>query len=95
MNTAERLVQIMKEKNINKSQLSKASGVPYTTIDGIMKKGCDNIKLSTMIKLADCFQISLDYLVGRGDDYNLSTYEVDELNSYRTYLLWRKEQING
>jgi len=43
--------------------LARESGVPYTTIDGFYKKGWDNVKLSTLLKLAAYFEISLDALV--------------------------------
>ena len=55
-----KLDKLMKDRNINKNQLSKESGVPYTTIDGFYKKGTDNIKLSTLKKLAAYFECSLD-----------------------------------
>ncbi len=58
-----KLELLMKERNIeNINQLSKETGIPYTTIDGFYKKGTENIKLSTLRKLADYFHCSLDYL---------------------------------
>lgn len=62
MGFLDKLDKLMKEKNINKSQLAKESGVPYTTIDGFYKKGTENIKLSTLKKLVTYFGCSLDYL---------------------------------
>ncbi len=59
------LNELMVKKGINKSILSKESGVPYTTIDGFYKKGCDNIKLSTLEKIADYFGVTIDYLLGK------------------------------
>lgn len=59
----EKLDMLMDERGINRSQLSKASGVPYTTIVNFYEKGSDNIKLSTLRRLADYFNVSLDYLV--------------------------------
>lgn len=38
MNFTEKLDSLMREKGINKSTLSKESGIPYTTIDGFYKK---------------------------------------------------------
>lgn len=89
MNIAERLEQMMQNKGMNRRQLSIAAGIPYTTLDGISKRGCDNVKLSTLIKLADYFEISLDYLVGRGSDKHLSPAEYQELKSFKKYLEWR------
>ena len=69
MGFIEKLELLMNEKNIkNKSELSNLSGIPYTTIDGFYKKGTDNIKLSTLKKLSQCLDCSLDYLVD--DDIN-------------------------
>ena len=57
------LDKLMAEKKINKSVLAKESGIPYTTIDGFYKKGWENVKLSTLLKLASYFEISLDALI--------------------------------
>ncbi len=62
MSLTDKLDLLMKERNINKAELSRASGVPYTTIDGFYKKGSDNAKLSTLKKLCGYFGCSLDYL---------------------------------
>ncbi|MBE6001910.1 MAG: helix-turn-helix transcriptional regulator [Sarcina sp.] len=59
-----RLEYLMKKNGIsNKAELAKISGIPYTTIDGFYKKGTDNIKLSTLMKLTACLHCSLDFLV--------------------------------
>ena len=51
------LDKLMAKKAINKSILAKESGIPYTTIDGFYKKGWDNVKLSTLLKLAAYFGV--------------------------------------
>lgn len=63
----------------NTMQLSKASGVPYTTIDAFYRIGYDNVKLSTLRKLCDCLDCTLEYLVnGDPDEDNLpSTIALD------------------
>ena len=91
MNIADRLKQLMEEQNINQRQLSFLSNIPYTTIDGIRKRNCDNVKLTTLIKLADYFDVSIDFLVGRDSRLNITEYR--ELNSFRKYLEWRR--VNG
>ena len=53
---------LMAEKGINKSILSKESGIPYTTIAGFYTKGTDNVKLSTLKKLSTYFDCSIDFL---------------------------------
>ena len=38
MGLTDKLDLLMKNKNINKAELARASGVPYTTIDGFYKR---------------------------------------------------------
>ena len=61
MGLTDKLDILMKERNINKAELARESGVPYTTIDGFYKKGSENAKLSTLKKLCSYFDCSLDY----------------------------------
>jgi repressor LexA len=65
----EKLDLLMKEKGISRMGLAKESGVPYTTIVNFYEKGSENIKLSTLKRLSDYFNVSLDYLV---DDEELN-----------------------
>lgn len=67
MKLTDKLDFLMKEKDINKVELSKKSGIPYTTIINFYEKGTDNVKLSTLKKLASYFRVSLDYLVDDDD----------------------------
>ena len=62
MGLTNKLDLLMKEKNINKAELARESGIPYTTIDGFYKKGSENAKLSTLKKICAYFNCSLDYL---------------------------------
>lgn len=100
-----KLDRLMREKNINKSQLSKESGVPYTTIDGFYKKGTDNIKLSTLKKLATYFGCSLDYLAdddvpediseihtiaAHHDEENWTEAELKEIEAFKKFVLSKR-----
>jgi repressor LexA len=58
----EKLNLLMKQRNINRSELSRGSGVPYTTVVNFYEKGTENVKLSTLRKIADYLEVSLDYL---------------------------------
>ena len=78
----ETLTRLMKERGITKSTLAKESGIPYTTIDGFYKKGCDNVKLSTLQRLAKYFGVTLDYLI-YGDKIELSEHERMIITAYR------------
>ena len=87
-----KLDKLMKDKNINKSQLSKDSGVPYTTIDGFYKKGTENIKLSTLKKLSSYFGCSLDYLAD--DDIPENSISVHTIAAHHDKEDWTDEELN-
>lgn len=84
-----KLDKLMKDRNINKSQLSKESGVPYTTIDGFYKKGTDNIKLSTLKKLSSYFGCSLDYLA----DDDISEDAINTIAAHHEGEDWTDEEL--
>lgn len=87
-----KLDKLMHDRNINKSQLSKESGVPYTTIDGFYKKGTDNIKLSTLKKLASYFGCSLGYLAD--DDVPDDTSPVHTIAAHHEGEDWTEEELD-
>lgn len=100
-----KLDKLMKDRNINKNQLSKESGVPYTTIDGFYKKGTDNIKLSTLKKLAAYFECSLDYLAdddvpddsintiaAHHDSEDWTEEELDEIETFKKFVLSKRDE---
>jgi transcriptional regulator with XRE-family HTH domain len=62
MGLTDKLDKFMKEQGMNKRQLAKGADVPYTTIDSFYRIGSDNIKLSTLKKLASYMKCSIDYL---------------------------------
>ena len=85
-----KLDKLMQDRNINKNQLSKESGVPYTTIDGFYKKGTDNIKLSTLKKLASYFGCSLDYLA----DDDVPEDSIHTIAAHHDNEDWTDEELN-
>ena len=62
MTLTDKLDLLLNERGLNKSQLSALSGVPYTTIASLYEKGAENAKRSTLLSLARCLNVSLDYL---------------------------------
>ena len=99
MSFTDKLERLMKNNGIsNKSELSRLSGIPYTTIDGFYKKGSDNIKLSTLKKLAECLNCSLDYLVDDSTEepttiaahFNGDEYTEEELNKIKEFAAFVK-----
>jgi transcriptional regulator with XRE-family HTH domain len=75
---ADKLTELMKQKGVNKADVANGSGIPYTTIDGLFKKNCDNTKLSTLLKLSDYFGITLDELAEK--EKPLTNSNGEELN---------------
>lgn len=71
MDFLDRLRLLSRSKGLeNNMQLSKASGVPYTTLDNFYRNGYENVKLSTLKKLAVCLGCSIEYLVNGSPDSN-------------------------
>ena len=88
MDFLEKLDYLMKQNNLNKSRLSKACDIPYTTIDGWYKKGYEGLKLSTLRKLARYFGTTLDFWAGEEPP------ETAALPPVKRKLLSRVEQLN-
>ena len=87
MDFLEKLDYLMSKESLNKNSLSKACGIPYTTIDGWYKKGYEGLKLTTLRKLADFFDTPLDYWVKDNpfleSKNHLSSDETDIIKKYR------------
>ena len=97
MSFTDKLDALMAEKGINKSVLSKESGIPYTTIAGFYTKGTDNVKLSTLKKLSSYLGCTIDYLADDdhdepttlaahfdGEEYTES--ELDEIRQFAEFV---------
>ena len=99
MGLTDKLDLLMKERNINKADFARESGVPYTTIDGFYKKGSENAKLSTLKKLCTYFNCTLDYLAdddvgdqpttiaAHKDGENFTPEELAKIEEYKKLLL--------
>jgi len=63
MDFLEKLDMLMRQRGLNRKQLSIESGIPYSTIMGLYSKGHDSVRLPTLIKLSQFFKCSIDSLV--------------------------------
>jgi transcriptional regulator with XRE-family HTH domain len=104
----EKLDKLMKERGITKADLARESGIPYTTITSLYDKGYDNVKLSTLKKLANYFGCSLDYIADDDvveskktpttiaahlpDDVELTEEESKQINDFIQFIITRKKQ---
>lgn len=51
---------LLKERELNKRQLSIDADIPYSTVDNWWKKGVGNMRLPTFRKLCDYFNVTMD-----------------------------------
>ena len=63
MNMIEKIEELMAERGLNKAEVSKGAGIPYTTFDGWFKKGFENVRFPTLRKLTLFFDVSMEYLI--------------------------------
>jgi len=95
---AERLRLLRKQKNISQEKLAAEIGVERSSIGKY--EGNQNITPSDDVKcrIADYFNVSLDYLFGRTDMPNEeSDHAIDDLNddSYKKFKFKRCREANG
>ncbi|MCI8667407.1 MAG: helix-turn-helix transcriptional regulator [Dorea sp.] len=92
MDFLEKLNFLMAQHNYNKNSLSKASGIPYTTIDNWYKRGYDNLQLPTVKKLCSFFGTSLDFWLreeisdpnyGKSNGFSVDYEEMEHIKKYR------------
>ncbi|MGE7094374.1 helix-turn-helix domain-containing protein [Lysinibacillus sp. NPDC048646] len=73
----ERLKQLRKEKNLTQAELGNKINVTKVSISGY-ESGNRSPDTDTLQRLADFFEVSTDYLLGRTDTPALTPQEKDE-----------------
>lgn len=71
---AKRLRQLREGMNLSQTQIGKLMGVPQSSIYRY-EHGQSSPSFENMVKFADYFDVSLDYLFGRTDDPQGKLYE--------------------
>jgi len=85
-NFASRLVELRKSSNITQQQLSNALNISRATI-GMYEIGKRDPEIDTLIKLADYFNVTLDFLVCRTDETSrLPTEALREMELFKEFL---------
>lgn len=64
---AQRLRDLRTQSNVSVANLCEAVGITKSAVSRF-EHGKDNPNYNTLCALADYFNVSLDYLVGRSDD---------------------------
>lgn len=96
MNFLDKLDALMARDGLNRHRLSIKSGVPYSTIDSLYKKGYERAKLSTLRRLADCFSTTLDYLMrDEITDWAYGAGQPSEARAAEAELLCRYRLLDG
>ena len=63
MSFNKKVVKLLKEKRKTKAQLAKAAGIPYTTLDSMLKRETETSRLATIYKIAQYLEVSVEELV--------------------------------
>lgn len=77
--------ELLAEKGLNRKQFAEKSGIPYTTIIGWTKLN-RLPDYSALIKIADFFHCSIDYLVGRQDEFGNMLYSAENLHTEMSFI---------
>ena len=85
------LVEIRKNQNLSQTKVAKDLEIPIMTYNNYEKKR-NNPSLDMLIKLADYFDVSLDYLCGR--QYNNQIGYIPEEKKEVVKLILQLNQIN-
>lgn len=89
MSFNKKVVKLLKEKKKTKAQLAKAAGIPYTTLDSMLKRDSDATRLGTIYKIAEYLDVSVEELVFDDDTHkknnrtNLTDTELSIIENYR------------
>lgn len=103
MNFLEKLDFLMKKYGLNKRTLSQKSDIPYTTIDNWYKRGYEGLKLTTLRKLNDFFNTTLDYWIldeitdpnyGKSSGFEVEYDEMEHIKKYRVLDEHGKEMVD-
>lgn len=70
----DRLKQLRREKNLTLDEMEKASGITKSSLSKY-ETGQRHPRLELLQILADFFEVSVDYLIGKTDDRNTAVLE--------------------
>lgn len=97
-----RLKLLREEKQLSQAEIGKILYVSSQTI-GHYENEKRDMPTSTLIKLTDFFNVSIDYFLGKSNERNpyksnnfinlddLSKEEVDDLKNQIEYIRWKKK----
>lgn len=63
MSFSKKVLALLKENGMTKAALAKESGIPYTTLDSMLKRDSDTQRLATVFRIAKALGTSVEELV--------------------------------
>lgn len=84
MSFNKKIVKLLKEKKKTKAELAKAAGIPYTTLDSMLKRDSETSRLETIYKIAEYLDVTVEELVF---DKTVSTLKSDSFTENEKNLI--------
>lgn len=63
MSFSQKVTRLLKENGMTKAALAKEAGIPYTTLDSMLKRETDTARLATVFRIAKALGASVEELV--------------------------------
>lgn len=104
MTFLQKLDFLMERDGLTQVALSQSSGIPYTTISNWYKRGYQGLKLTTVKKLSEFFDTTLDYFIrdditdpdyGKAAGFDLSFNEMEHIKQYRLLDIYSKSLVDN
>ena len=85
MSFSQKVSRLLKENGMTKAMLAKDAGIPYTTLDSMLKRETDTARLTTIFRIARALGTSVEDLVF--DDASQSRLSHEERRLLELYAL--------
>lgn len=92
MNIGDKIAELRKNKNWSQNDLANKIGVSRVII-GRYEKNDALPSIEIAKKIADCFEVSLDYLVGEGQNAKFDKKTIQRLNDIHTLESDKKKTL--
>lgn len=70
MDIYDRINNLLKDNLMTRRQLSIKTGISYNTLTAMFQRRSTNIDIETLKKIADYFDVTIDYLLGNESELN-------------------------
>ena len=88
MSFSHRVLELIRQKSIPKSRLAREAGIPYTTLDIMLKRDSDGARLEMILRIAAALEVSVEELVfGERSAERLPSVSEEERALLRQYRL--------